>query len=196
MSGRKYLLAGLIAGSALAGGAVALAQPAPKPEQGPPQSDRRQVMMQRACSEMPARVAGRLGYAEVKLGITEQQKSAWQTFAQETKAAMQPVQKLCTERAAATRPATPPDAAAQLAEREKGLTATLETTKGIRLAVEKLTPSLNDEQKKQLGEIVARIGHGPRWGHRMHAQHMHRPGHGPGPGGNVSPPPPPAGQPR
>ncbi len=196
MSGRKYLLAGLIAGSALAGGAVALAQPAPKPEQGPPQHDRRQAMMQRACSEMPARVAGRLGYAEVKLGITEQQKSAWQTFAQETKAAMQPVQKLCTERAAATRPATPPDAAAQLAEREKGLTATLETTKGIRLAVEKLTPSLNDEQKKQLSEIVARIGHGPRWGHRMHAQHMHRPGHGPGPAGNVSPPPPPAGQPR
>lgn len=194
MFGRKYLLAGLIAGSALAGGAVALAQPAPKPEQGPPQPDRRQAMMQRVCAEMPARLAGRLGYAEVKLGITEQQKSAWQTFTQEAKAAMQPVQRLCTERAAAARPATPPDASVQLAEREKGLTATLETTKGMRLAVEKLTPSLNDEQKKQLAEIVARMGHGP-WGHRMHAQHMHRPGSGPA--GNAGPPPaPPAGQPR
>lgn len=189
MFGRKYLLAGLIAGSALAGGAVALAQPAPKPEQGPSQPDRRQAMMQRVCAEMPARLAGRLGYAEVKLGITEQQKSAWQTFAQEAKAAMQPVQRLCTERTAAPRPATPPDASAQLAEREKGLSAMLETTRGVRLAVEKLTPSLNDEQKKQLGEIVARIGYGP-WGRRMHAQHMHRPG----PAGNVSPPP--AGQPR
>jgi hypothetical protein len=192
MFGRKDLLASLVVGLALVGGA-AMAQQPPKSDQGP-QPDRRQAMMQRACTEMPARLAGRLGYAEVKIGITEQQKSAWQTFTQEAKAALQPMQQLCTERAAAPRPATPPDAAAQLAQREKGLTAMLDTTKGMRLAVEKLTPSLNDEQKKQLAEIVARIGHGSRE-RRMHGQHMmHRSGEAPA--GNVSPAQPPAGQPR
>jgi hypothetical protein len=160
MFSRKHVLIGLVAGLALAGGAAALAQPAPKPEAGP-QSDRRQAMMQRVCAEMPARLAGRLAYAEVKICITEQQKTAWQAFTQEAKAAFTPVQTLCSERAAAPRPTSPPDAVAQLGEREKMLTAMLDTTKGMRSAVEKLTPSLTDDQKKQIAEIVARIGHGP-----------------------------------
>ena len=54
MFSRKHVLIGLVAGLALAGGAAALAQPAPKPEAGP-QPDRRQAMMQRVCAEMPAR---------------------------------------------------------------------------------------------------------------------------------------------
>jgi hypothetical protein len=159
-----------VLGTVLLGGAVALAQPAPKPESGPA-PDRRQAMMQRMCAEMPAMLAGRLAYAEVKIGITDQQKGAWQTFAQEARAA--------------------PDAVTQLVEREKMLTAMLETTRGMRAAVEKLTPSLTDEQKKQVAEIVARIGRGP-WsggmrGHRM----MHHHGHGPG--GDTNAPMRPAG---
>ena len=194
MFSRKYLMAGLIAGLALAGGAAAIAQPAPKPESGP-QHDHRQAMMQRVCAEMPARLAGRLAYSEVRIGITEQQKSAWQTFTQEAKAALQPMQRLCTERASTPRPATPPDAVTQLVQRERSLTAMLETTKGMREAVEKLTPSLTDDQKKQVAEIVARIGRGHgehrMGGHRM----MHHPG--PRPAGDVNaPPPPPPGQTR
>lgn len=192
MLGRKDLLAGLVVGLALVGG-TAIAQTAPKGDHGP-SPERRQAMMQRVCAEMPARLAGRLAYSEVKLGINDQQKSAWQTFTQEAKAAMQPMQQHCNERAATARPATPPDAATQLAQREKGLTAMLETTKGLRQAVEKLSPSLNDEQKKQLAEMVARIGHN-QWARGMHGKHMmHR--QGPGPAGNVSPPQPPAGQTR
>ncbi len=193
MFSRKYLMAGLIAGMALAGGVAAIAQPAPKPESGP-QPDRRQAMMQRVCAEMPARLAGRLAYTEVRIGITEQQKSAWQTFTQEARAALQPMQRQCTERAATTRPTTPPDAVTQLVQRERSLTAMLETTKGMREAVEKLTPSLTDDQKKQVAEIVARIGRG--FGeHRMHGHRMH--GHGHGPAGDVNAPPPaPPGQTR
>lgn len=189
MFSRQTLMAGLVAGLALAGGATAFAQPAPKPEPGS-QPDRRQAMMQRACAEMPARVAGRLAYTEVKIGITEQQKAAWQTFAQDVKTAMLPAQKLCTDRAAAPRPAGPPDAVAQLTQRERALTAMLETTKGMRQAVEKLTPALNDEQRKQVAEIVARIGHGGGK-HRMHGHRMHRPDHGRDGSVNAPPPPPP-----
>jgi hypothetical protein len=133
-------------------------------------------MMQRFCADMPARVAGRLAYAEVKLGITEQQKSAWQTFTKDVKAAIEPAQKLCTERATATRPATPPDAVAQLTEREKRLGVMLETTKGLRQAVEKLTPSLTDAQKQEAARMVAHIGHGGfggMHGHRMMRHHRH-----------------------
>lgn len=174
MLSRKHLMAGLVAGMALAGGAAALAQPAPKPESGP-QPERRQAMMQRACAEMPAMVAGRLGYAEVKLGITEQQKTAWQTFSKDVKTAMEPAHKACVERAATPRPATRPDAVTQLTEREKSLGVMLETTKGLRMAVEKLTPTLNDDQKKQVAEIVGRMGHHSWKHHRMHGHRaMHR----------------------
>jgi hypothetical protein len=172
---RKHLIAGLVAGVALAGSAVAIAQTAPKPEHGS-HDDRRQAMMQRFCADMPAMVAGRLAYAEVKLGITEQQKSAWQTFTRDVKAAIEPAQKACTERAAATRPATPPDAVALLAEREKRLGVMLETTKGLRQAVEKLTPTLTDAQKQEAARMVAHIGHGgfgDRHGHRMMRHHRH-----------------------
>ncbi len=174
---RKHLIVGLVAGAALAGSAVAIAQTAPKSEPGP-HGDRRQEMMQRFCADMPAMVAGRLAYAEVKLGITEQQKSAWQTFIRDVRAAIEPAQKACTERATATRPATPPDAAAQLADREKRLGVMLETTKGLRQAVEKLTPTLSDAQKQEAARMVAHIGHGGfgKNGHRMMRHHRHHGG--------------------
>ncbi|HJQ61172.1 MAG TPA: Spy/CpxP family protein refolding chaperone [Vineibacter sp.] len=187
------MIASLVAGLAITGGAVAFAQqpPAPKPEAGP-QADRRQAMMQRVCAEMPARTAGRLAYTEVKLAITEAQKAAWQTFTQDVKTALQPVQKQCNDRAAAPRPTTPPDAATQLSEREKMLTAMLETTKGLRLAVEKLTPALNDEQKKQVAEMVSHMGRGRgdfgRHGGHMHGRHGHGQGGGPTGDSNAAPP--------
>lgn len=142
--------------------------------------------MQRACAEMPARTAGRLAYTEVKLGITEQQKAAWQTFTQEVKAATQPMQKLCTERAAAPRPATPPDAVTQLTEREKMLTAMLDVTKGLRAAVEKLSPSLTDEQKKQVADMIANMGRGRGEFGRPGPQMMHGQGRGLGPAGDTN----------
>ncbi|MCW5746735.1 MAG: Spy/CpxP family protein refolding chaperone [Alphaproteobacteria bacterium] len=141
-----------------------------------------------------------MAYTEVRIGITDQQKSAWQTFSQDVKAAMAPMQKLCTERAAMPRPTTPPDAATQLGEREKMLTAMLETTKGLRLAVEKLTPSLTDDQKKQVAEIVGRMGRGPgdrgMRGDRMMHRHDHGPGFGPGRGPMSPINTPPSGPPR
>jgi hypothetical protein len=75
----------------------------------------------------------------------------------------------------------------QLVQRERSLTAMLETTKGMREAVEKLTPSLTDDQKKQVAEIVARIGrsHG---GHHMHGHRMMH-GHDHGRSGDVNAPP-------
>jgi hypothetical protein len=153
-------------------------------------------MMQRVCAEMPARAAGRIAYTEVKIGITDQQRAAWQTFSQEVKAALQPAEKLCTERAAAPRPAAPPDATAQLAEREKTLGVMLETTKNLRLAVEKLSPSLTEDQRKQLAELVSHMGH-DRWGGRMMREHRMMHWQGRGPRGDANAPTmPPAGGPQ
>jgi hypothetical protein len=189
MLSSKYLMAGLVAGMTLAGGVAALAQPAPKPEAGPHPD--RQARMQQFCAEMPARTAGRLSYTEVKIGITEQQRAAWQTFAQDVKAAMQPAQKACLDRAAAPRPTTRPDAVAQLTEREKALGIALETTKGLRMAVEKVSPSLNDDQKKQLAELVGRMGRSD-WGHHRMKGHHKMPRHDrpQSPPGNINAPAP------
>ena len=164
---RKTMMAAAVAGLAMIGSAVALAQT--PPSGGPAPRDRdamRRVMHERVCKEAPARLAGRIAYAEVKLGITDAQKSAWQTFSTEARAAAQPLLKLCDTPPANTRG----DAAAELAQRERFLTAMLETTKAMRAAVEKLTPVLTADQKTQLADVVRMGGHGGK--HRRGGDHM------------------------
>ncbi|MBV9835423.1 MAG: Spy/CpxP family protein refolding chaperone [Alphaproteobacteria bacterium] len=172
---RKTMIAAAVAGIALIGSAVAIAQT--PPPGGPAHPDRdamRRAMHERVCKEAPARLAGRIAYAEVKLGITDAQKSAWQAFTTEAKAAAQPMMKLCD---------TPPtnvrgDAAAELAQRERFLQATLDTTKAMRAAVEKLSPVLNADQKTKLADLIRMSG--GRGMHRHGGHHM-PPMHGPQP---------------
>jgi hypothetical protein len=168
MLNRKTLIATAFAGLALVGSAVAIAQtPPPAPPPSPPDRDAMRLQMRaNMCAEAPARLAGRIAYAEVKLGITDAQKSAWQTFATEARAAAQPMLKLCD-----TPPAnTKGDAAAELAQRERFLTASLETTKAMRAAVEKLTPVLTADQKAKLADVVRMGGRGGM--HRHGGHHM------------------------
>jgi len=166
MLNRKTMLAAAVAGLALIGSAVAVAQTPPTAPTPPDRDAQRRQMQTRICSEAPARLAGRIAYAEVKLGITDAQKSAWQAFATESRAAAQPMLKLCD-----TLPAnTKGDAAADLAQRERFLTASLETTKAMRAAVEKLSPVLTADQKTKLADIVRMGGRGGmhrHGGHRM-----------------------------
>ena len=129
MFSRKTMLATAVAGLALIGSAVAIAQ---TPPTAPTDRDAmRRQMQTRMCTEAPARLAGRIAYAEVKLGITDAQRSAWQTFSTEARAAAQPMLKLCDTPPANTRG----DAAASLAQRERFLTASLESSGIGRTAV-------------------------------------------------------------
>lgn len=189
---RKTLMAAAVAGIAMIGSAVAIAQTPPPGGPTPPDRDAmRRMMHERVCKEAPARLAGRIAYAEVKLGITDAQKSAWQTFATEARAAAQPMMKLCDTPPANTRG----DAAAELAQRERFLQATLDTTKAMRAAVEKLTPVLTADQKAKLADLIRMEGR--RGMHRMgdHRMPMMHGGaqpmmHGPQP--TNTPPAPPA----
>jgi protein CpxP len=185
---RKSMMVAAVSGLALIGSAVAVAQtpptaPTPPAPQTAPAPDRdavRRQMHTRICAEAPARLAGRIAYAEVKLGITDAQKSAWQTFATESRAAAQPMMKLCDTPPANTRG----DASADLAQKERFLTASLETTKAMRAAVDKLTPVLTADQKTKLADLV-RMG-GGRGMHRHGGHHM-RPMHGPQPTNTPAP---------
>lgn len=181
---RKTMMAAAVAGLALIGSAVAVAQTPPTAPSPADRDARRHQMHTRICTEAPARIAGRIAYAEVKLGITDAQKSAWQTFASEARAATQPMLKLCDTPPANTRG----DAAASLAERERFLAASLETTKAMRAAVEKLTPVLTAEQKTKLADVV-RIGGGRRMGMDRHRGHHMPPMHGPQPTSAPAPAP-------
>lgn len=166
MLNRKTMMAAAVAGLALVGSAVAIAQTPPAPPAPADRDTHRHQMRANMCAEAPARLAGRIAYAEVKLAITDAQKSAWQTFASEARAAAQPMMKLCDTPPANTRG----DATAELARRERFLTASLETTKAMRAAVEKLTPVLTADQKTKLADVIRMGGRGGM--HRHGGHHM------------------------
>lgn len=156
----------------------------------------RAAMHQRMCADMPARIAGKLAYTETKIGITAQQKPAWQKFTDEVRTAMAPMQKRCEDRAKDQAATPPADPSALLAQREQAMSAGLEMVKSLRAAYDRLGPSLTAEQKKQLAEMMTRRG----GHHGMMRMRHHGPGHmgghmgGPmgGPMGGQTPAPAPA----
>lgn len=161
MNRKKWL--GLAAAVALtaAGASFALAQGPGGPGGGPMGGHMgdRAAMHQRMCADMPARIAGRLAYTETKIGITAQQKPAWQKFTDEVRTAMAPMQKRCEDRAKDQAATPPADPSALLAQREQAMSAGLEMVKALRAAYDRLGPSLTVEQKKQLAEMMSRRGH-------------------------------------
>ena len=155
---RHILALCLVAATAL----PAFAQTPPAPDAG---RDPRRQMTERVCRDVDARLAARLAYAEVKVNPTDAQRGAWTEFAAAARASATPMKQLC----AAGAPLTPPagDLAAQLATRERWMSAMLDTTRQMRAAVEKLQPALTDEQKTALAENMRTGGPG-RDGHRGH----------------------------
>jgi protein CpxP len=143
--------------------------PAPNPPAGEaPRAaplDRGPMMRERMCRDMDARIAARLAWTEAKVKPTEQQRAAWNEFAQASRAAAAPMQALCDQPAA--RPARD-DLAGRLAERERHMAAMLDSTRQLRAAVETLQPLLSDEQKSALAESARRGGHGLHGRHDGH----------------------------
>lgn len=147
----------------IATGMTAMAQTAPAPA-APAQPQR--MGMERMCGDLDARNAARLAFAEVKVQPTEAQRAAWDTFSREARAAVEPIKRLCADAAAPP----PTDYAGRLAVREKHMAAMLDNTRAMRAAVDKLQPSLNEEQRARFSEAMDyRHGRGGgRGGHRGH----------------------------
>lgn len=140
-----------------------------------PRPDRRQQMSERMCRDMDARIAARLAWTEAKVKPTDAQRAAWSEFAQASRSAAAPMQALCGT--AAARPAEN-DMAARLAEREKRMSAMLDSTRQLRAAVEKLQPVLTDEQKAALAQNMSGGRGEGRHGGRGHRGGMHHGGRG------------------
>lgn len=161
--------------------AAAVAVPVFAQTQTPPAGDapraermeRGQAMRARMCADMDARFAARLAFTEAKVKPTEQQRAAWNEFAQASKAAAAPMQALCGQ-ASTARPAEN-DLAARLSERERHMAAMLDSTRQLRAAVEKLQPVLSDEQKTVLAQTM---GRGPEARGRGDHHRGHGEGHG------------------
>jgi len=161
---KKHILAlCLVAATAL----PAFAQTPPAPDAV---RDPRRQMSERMCRDVDARLAARLAYTEAKLSPTGAQRSAWTDFAAAARAAAAPMKQIC---AAAPAAPTPGDLAAQLATRERWMSAMLDSTRQMRAAVEKLQPVLTDEQKVALAQNMRGDGDG-----RGRGVHGHRGHHG------------------
>ena len=139
-----------LAGLAFAGSAFA--QQPPAPAAGGPPPDRGQRMFERMCADADARIASRLAYVEAKVKPTAAQRSAWEAFARDSRAAGEPMKRLCDAPPVA---AAPNDAAAQIARRETFTNAMSASLAVLRPAVERFQAVLNDVQKTALAEALS-----------------------------------------
>ncbi len=156
---KKHILAlCLVAATTL----PAFAQTPPAPDAG---RDPRRQMAERMCRDVDARLAARLAFTEAKLSPTDAQRGAWTEFATAARASAAPMKQLC---AAAPATPTPGDLAAQLATRERWMSAMLDSTRQMRAAAEKLQPVLTDEQKAALAQNMRGDGGGRGRGFRGH----------------------------
>jgi hypothetical protein len=116
------------------------AQPGPAGDAGP--GTRHAARM---CEDQDARLAGMLAYAETKLKITEQQRGAWNAFADAAKASQKPMQDLCASRKDQPRDASMPQ---RLERMEAMMSARLQQIQQVRPALNTLYAQLTPEQQK------------------------------------------------
>ncbi len=142
----------------------------------PRQQDRRAAMHERMCADLDAHLAARLAWVEAKVRPAQGQRAAWDDFARASRDAAAPMRALCEVPASQ---APRDDIAARLAERERRMSAMLDSTRRMRAAVEALLPALDEQQRKAFAENYegqrARPLHG---GHPMQDHHMRRGGQG------------------
>jgi sirohydrochlorin ferrochelatase len=101
--------------------------------------------MTHMCGDIDARLASKLAYYDVKLGVTEAQRPAWRKLADQLKAASEPVRKLCAEVTAQPEAATMP---ARLERMQKMSEAHAAALKSAVPALEQFYATLSADQKK------------------------------------------------
>ncbi len=158
---------GTVLALAIAGlfGAVRAAEPAaPAAHHGPAQM----------CGDMDARMAGRLAYAEAKLGLNDAQKAQFKTLSETMKAANEPVRKACADLTAQPAATTLP---ARLESMQKMMTARTEALGKVVPAVTQFYKGLTPDQQK-IADTTLMGGHRGAMGHRASKGHWNHDGGG------------------
>lgn len=145
---RKSALAALAVATIGVTAAVAYAQ-APAPATPPGPDGMRGRFMTRMCDDIDARANGRLAYLETRLGITTQQRDAWNAFASASRAATAPIKQAC----AVPRPTGAVDLPQRMEIMERFMAARLEALRAIRPAVVTLQAALTDDQRTKLNDM-------------------------------------------
>ncbi|MBL8833227.1 MAG: Spy/CpxP family protein refolding chaperone [Rhodospirillales bacterium] len=117
--------------------------------------ERGRAHFERMCGDADARIASRLAYIEAKVHPTPAQRAAWEAFARESRAAGEPMKRLCENPPAR---AARDDAAANLAARERFATAMAASLTALRPAVERFQAVLDDGQKAELARALSPRG--------------------------------------
>ena len=171
-------------GGAIGVGALSYAPDAFAQAQAP---DARLAHFQRMCTDGPARLAGMIAYAEVKLNLRAEQRPAWEQLTTAVRNAAQPLQRVCTQTTALPEPG---DMLGRLDMGERFMTAGLEAIRTVRPALAQFQATLSPEQQATLRDLMGR-GRG-HWGHGRGfggpGNFGPPPGAPPAPGGNAPPP--------
>jgi hypothetical protein len=141
------LLTATALGLVLAGAALAqTAQPQA------PQIDRTAL-----CKERDAHLAGKLAYAEAKLGLSEAQKAGFKKLTDTITAAHESTRKLCLDQAAQPEPTALPG---RLERMQKSLEARTESMRKVVPAITQFYGTLTPEQQKIADGLMSHRGHG------------------------------------
>jgi LTXXQ motif family protein len=99
------------------------------------------------CQDAPALFAGWKAYTQETLRLRSDQQSAWQSFVQSARGAVEPIVQVCTRAQANLEPA---DLPAQLALQETLASARLDALHTLTPAVTQLWSELSPEQRQHL----------------------------------------------
>ena len=121
-------------------------------DRGPSRDDRRQERVQRMCDSLDARLDGRLSFLQSRLKITDQQKPAWNSYAQAVRASLDPQRQQCASGQAGRRQAqTLPD---RLDRMQRDVDQRAASLRSLKPAAEQLYATLSADQKKTADRIL------------------------------------------
>ncbi|TAN57037.1 MAG: hypothetical protein EPN20_17705 [Magnetospirillum sp.] len=109
------------------------------------------------CGDMDARMAGRMAFAEAKLGLSDAQKAGFKTLAETMKAAGEPMRKACADQTAQAAATTLP---ARMEGMQKMMTARTEAMAKVLPAMTRFYNTLTPDQQKVADSMMMGGHHG------------------------------------
>ena len=120
-------------------------------DRGNARDDRRQERVQRMCDGIDARLDGRLSFLQSRLKITDQQKPAWNSYAQAVRASLDPLRKDCASGQVRRQAQTLPE---RLDRMQRDADQRAQSLHTIKPAAEQLYSALSPDQKKTADRIL------------------------------------------
>ena len=112
---------------------------------------RRQERIQRMCDGIDARLDGRLSFLQARLKITDQQKPAWNSYAQAVRASLDPLRQDCASGQVRRQAQTLPE---RLDRMQRDADHRAQSLHTIKPAAEQLYSALSPDQKKTADRIL------------------------------------------